>query len=262
VIEKLARSLADGGWLVLGPTEVPHAARCGLTPVRFPGVIFHRKGAPAAGMGEAFAPTREPAGFVHDAHFEPVYPEPLASVEAAPVTAETPPPAPEPASPFERARLLFEQGLYAEAIAAIEEGFPHGEPEPRAAILRARALANQGRLTAALSAVERLIAGDKLNAAAHYLRAGILQELGDAPEAAAALKRVLFLEPEFVLAHFALGNLARSQGRVAESVRHFENALALVRRHPPDRLLPESDGITAGRLALILSGLLAAKSAA
>ncbi|MGB9092803.1 MAG: tetratricopeptide repeat protein [Gallionella sp.] len=70
--------------------------------------------------------------------------------------------------------------------------------------------------------------------------------------------RAHYLDPDFVLAHFALGNLHQSQGRYREARRYFGNVLLLLRRnHLPDEILPEADGLTAGRLAEIAKSLLA-----
>ena len=65
--------------------------------------------------------------------------------------------------------------------------------------------------------------------------------------------RTLYLDPDFVLAHFALGNLCMSHGRHREAERHFDNALALLSPHTDDELLPESNGLTAGRLTDIIT---------
>lgn len=120
---------------------------------------------------------------------------------------------------------------------------------------RARQLANEGDLTAALEASERWIAADKLDAAAHYFVAMVLQELGERARARAALHRAIYLLPEFVLAHFALGNHARAEARHAEARRHFANAGRLLRGRPADEPVPESDGLTAGRLREIIDAL-------
>jgi chemotaxis protein methyltransferase CheR len=92
-----------------------------------------------------------------------------------------------------------------------------------------------------------------LNPVAHYLRANVLHERGNLNEAVHSFNRALYLDPDFVLAHFALGNLARSERKFREAERHFENALALTRNRPPDEILPESEGITAGRLSEIIT---------
>jgi chemotaxis protein methyltransferase CheR len=99
------------------------------------------------------------------------------------------------------------------------------------------------------------VAADKLNSAAHYLRGCVLQELARWVDAAAAFKRALYLEPDFVLAHFHLGHIAQRQGQFADAARHFEHALALARRRPSEEILPESDGLTAGRLAELIAAL-------
>jgi chemotaxis protein methyltransferase CheR len=39
--------------------------------------------------------------------------------------------------------------------------------------------------------------------------------------------------------------------------KHFENALRLLAKYPPEDVLPESDGITAGRMAEIIRAVIA-----
>ena len=67
-----------------------------------------------------------------------------------------------------------------------------------------------------------------------------------------SLKRSLYLDQNFALAHFALGSLALRQGRQMESNKHFENALSLLSARRPEEILPESEGLTAGRLREII----------
>ena len=118
-----------------------------------------------------------------------------------------------------------------------------------------RRLANEGKLSEALAACERAIAADKLVAAHHYLRGAILQEQSAFDEAAAAFRRALYLDPDFAIAHFTLGHLLQRQGRGRDAARCLANARSLVRGCAPDAVLPESDGITAGRLLAILDSM-------
>jgi chemotaxis protein methyltransferase CheR len=119
-----------------------------------------------------------------------------------------------------------------------------------------RSRANEGRLEEALAWSERWIVADKLDAVAHYLNAMVLQELGDREQARRSLERAIYLEPDFALAHFALGNLA---GPGVRTYRHFQNALEALRQLPAAELVPESDGLTAGRLSEIITALLPGK---
>jgi chemotaxis protein methyltransferase CheR len=149
-------------------------------------------------------------------------------------------------TPREVATSLYEQGRYAEAANTLLASLPEQAPDPQIFSLLTRALANQGKLTEALTWCDRWIAADRLDAVGHYVHAIVLLEHGDTEEARGSLQRAIYLRPDFVLAHFALGNLARRH--LGEANRHFRNALHLLARHQPDAVLPESDGLTAGRL--------------
>ncbi|MEO6786988.1 MAG: CheR family methyltransferase [Chthoniobacteraceae bacterium] len=138
--------------------------------------------------------------------------------------------------------------------AAIESA-PQGQPVQPGDLTLARRLANEGRLAEALAECEQAIAGDKLVAAGHYLRGVILQEKGALAGAREALRRALFLDHNLVVAHFALGNLMRQHGREVEATRSYENARALLQQYAPDAELPESGGITAGRLLAMVESI-------
>lgn len=227
VIDGFHHALVDGGWLLVGPSELPQVHGSPFTAVSFPGAIIHRK---------------EPRQV------------PEKPVEVPPPAAVSEPPTPMPPAPYDRAVAMYELGRYDEAAKILLEGAAD-KADPHADALLARAYANQGRLAEGLAACEKAIAADKLHAAYHYLRATILQEQGAVDEAVPALKRALYLDPRFVLAHFALGNLAHMRGAHDEAHKHFSNALQLLRLEPPERALPESDGITAGRLTAIIATL-------
>ena len=126
----------------------------------------------------------------------------------------------------------------------------------------ARICANLGQLAEAQTWAEKAIAANKLNAGLHYLRAVILQEQDALEESTGSLKRALYLDPDFVLAHYALGNLALRQRRHEETARHFSNALALLNRHGADDILPQSDGLAAGRLREMLQSAMPLEASA
>jgi len=234
VAGRLHRCLVDGGWLITSPTETSNITFSAFTAVEFPGVVLYRKmagGVPRAVVIDRQVPVfdEEPAAF-------PRHP----SVPPEPAVADAAPSAP----PKEAPDRIEKRG-------AVE---PHSrEQDEREAPSRAaRICADQGKLAEAIGWCEQAIAADKLNPAHHYLLAAIRQEQGQFDAAEQSFKRTLYLDPDFVLAHFALGNLRLSQGRRREARRHFGNALALLHARPQDELLPESDGLTAGRLGEII----------
>jgi chemotaxis protein methyltransferase CheR len=155
-------------------------------------------------------------------------------------------------SPYAEALTLYKQGLYREAAERLITPHANAQNYAEEAILLARSYANIGKLDEALEWCEKAVALNRIDSGSHYLRAIILQEKGVLDEAAVSLKRALYLNQDFVLAHFALGNLARRKGKPKDAVKHYRNALSLSRRYRQDEILPESEGITAGRLTEII----------
>ena len=232
VARKLHRSLVDGGWLIVSPTETSNTLFPSFSAIGFPGAVLYRKIARAEPV--AFRP-RAPAPETDALH--PRAP----AVAPAPVAAEL------PGLPLEAAPATPEPG----------KASPPEEDDARAPSVAARRCADQGRLAEAIEWCEKAIAADKLNPAHHFLFAAIQQEQGRAEQAVRSLSRALYLDPGFVLAHFALGNIELSRGRRREARRHFANALALLRTRPHDEILAESEGLTAGRLVQIVTSVLA-----
>jgi chemotaxis protein methyltransferase CheR len=73
--------------------------------------------------------------------------------------------------------------------------------------------------------------------------------------------RTLYLDPDLVLAHFALGNLCLSHGKSREAERHLDNALLLLASYPSHAILPESEGLIAGRLTQVITSMRTSKFA-
>ncbi|MHB8724037.1 MAG: CheR family methyltransferase [Casimicrobiaceae bacterium] len=259
-VAKLHRAMVEGGWLVVSPSEASHSLFPQFVTVNFPGAILFQKSDAKARISSARARPSDRAELVAAApeisspwvsqtpSVHPIGPPP-ALLPQAPTAMDA------PTTPGAAAETLYQQGRYAEAADALLAVFAARVPDAPAICLLARALANQGKLADALTWCDRWIAADKLNPAGHYLRAIILLEQGDKAHARTSLQRAVYLSPEFVLAHFALGNLARSAGRNREADKHFANALHLLGGYQPDDALPESDGLTAGRLTETITAI-------
>ena len=274
VIQNLYLSLLDGGWLVVAPSESLHLLNSQFITVNFPGVTFYRKDSKKSQTVEDFLPKETQSYAPHKETMVPFQPsfesvdeqEPeVDKVERGKWKKESKDAGSNDSSRYKRtaevvttknlyieASALYEQGRYSEAAEKLIELSSHDIDNPKAIALLARAYANQGKLAEALEWCKKAIATDKLNPALHYFRATILQEQGQLEEAVMSLKRALYLDQNFVLAHFALGNIARQQGKFNESDKHFENALTLLDGYQQEEILPESEGMTAGRLMEII----------
>lgn len=264
VVNNLHRSLTDGGWLFVSPSEASHLLFSRFNTINFQDSILYRKqGLGVRGWGLDVEPWSQAPGLrTPTPDLQSQAPEFWSQVSESHPPITDPRPTPEfiELKPIEEARQasydealsLYEQGNHAEATEKILGMIYHGQADSKVIALLTRVYADQGKLTEALAWCEKAIEQDKLNPGLHYLRATILQEQGAVDAAIISLKRALYLDQDLVLAHFALGNIAKRQGREKESDRYFQNALMLLRHYHQDELLPESDGIAAGRLSEII----------
>jgi chemotaxis protein methyltransferase CheR len=283
ILDQFYHALTDGGWLIVSPVETAFAMNSLFTPVQLPGVTLFRKdthrqassfvftpfsSSPQTGHTENLTATLTANGPLLDATPGASAVDREDALSPLPASQETQPaspPTPEaPVSPYEEACELYAHGKYAETIEKLLTNYGTEErgalpsfrpPREQIMALLARAHANQGRLVEAQSWCEQALAANKCDSGLHYLRATILLECGQEAEARLSLTRALYLDQRFVLAHFALGNMARQRKELKEAGKHFQNALTLLHHYQPEDILPESEGMSAGRLAQIIADM-------
>ncbi len=259
VIHKFHLSLLDGGWLIVSPCETSHVLYRQFVAVNFPHAILYKKDSQQISVGshhrlevptQASLESISPMSFRAEPESQIRIVEPLKE-SAALDSAEPKNPESEPAL-YSKCLFLYEQGFYEQAAEMLVTLVARDSSDGKAASLLARVYANQGKLAEASRCAEQAVAADRMNPSCHILQATILQEQGAVTEATRALERALYLEPDLVLAHFTLGNIARRQEKVLEAARHFSNVKTLLSAYPAERVLPEFDGLTAGRLIEII----------
>ena len=287
VAENFSHALLDGGWLIAGASESSQLLFTQFQTVNFPGATFYRKDLTTTDKTSSIpSPTFSIPSPTFTFPLQGVSKEKRNGSDSIRVESDTftdqrrddrkerrddrqerIKETPEPDQPsYEEAYALYEQGSYAQAMGRLSrpaqdepEATAQDEPEataqdePMAIALLARIYANQGQLAEALEVCEKAVAADRLNPVFHFLQAIILLEQGEIEGTIGSLKRALYLDPDFVLANFMLGSLCVQRGNFGESKRHFRNTLKILKDHDPVEVLPESDGVTAGRLTEIIS---------
>ena len=254
VVQKLHRSLVEGGWLIVSPTEASPELFSQFVTVNVPGAILYKKDSQKSPGLAAFAPQQPSADRLPPPAIvqPPLEPGAKPGLQATlPLASQSEPTAERQPTPYQEALALYEQGYYDQVVEHVVR-FSPGQKAPELMALLARAYANQGQLREALAWCDQAIAADKLDPSLHYLRATILQEQDLIDEAMASLTRAVYLDPSFVLAYFALGNLALRQEKLSEAAKSLDNALSLLNAHRSEDILPESEGITAGRLREVI----------
>ncbi|MCK4359953.1 MAG: chemotaxis protein CheR [Candidatus Cloacimonetes bacterium] len=269
VIKNLYRSLVDGGWLIVSPSETSHILFSQFVTVNFSDATLYKKDNKMPPTVEVFPDIlvdepkvsfQPPLDFINELDPEVTLSQetrepPFDQRARLPFKIEDRKTAESQPTPYLKALTLYKQGLYLEAADKILGLVSEKQDDPKAFTLLVRAFANQGRLAEALEWCEKAIASDKLNSVLQYLHATILQEQDLTDKAIISLKRALYLNQKFILAYFMLGNLSRQQGKFKESDKYFENALLLLKKYSQEDILPESEGITAGRLRELIRSI-------
>ncbi len=251
IAQGLYRSLTDGGWLIVSSSELSQQLFPQFSSVNFPGAIVYRKELTGSMPSAVFHfegilpsdvmihPIDEPAM----ASEIQILPNPYTDNETTPEDTR-----PEPSHPvIQELSDIREVEDDTMGTDTTESG------ERRSSSTRTiRSLADRGDLAEALVLCDTTIVDDKLNPGLHYLRAVILQEQNSDDEAISSLKRTLYLDPNHVLAYFTMGNLALRRGDAKTAQKSFDNALSLMSACSQEEILPESEGMTAGRFREII----------
>lgn len=254
VVRQHFQSLLDGGCLIVSPAEIPPNLFAQWEIVNFPGATFYRKNTVHSAWAAASV-SPAPHGITElEKPCNDVKPHPVRQIpdhNAALNTQLLP-----PVSHYQQALTYYRLGQYRKAAALIDQCAAEQKDNSEIMNLMARIQADQGELTTAMQWCNRAIAANRVNPSSYYLMAVIFLELKQPEEARQALKRTLYLDQDFVMAHFMLGNLYRSQSRFTEADKHFATTLSLLKGYSFDDILPESEGMTSGRLLEIIQSFI------
>ncbi len=262
VSDRLYRTILENGWLLVGPSETSQTLFEHFAPIYFPGVVFYRKQSKrpfvsrAAAVFDDYPMPPEDNGQLDFPAGDTALPDSFTKPEVAALSSV---PAEDSNLPekaicnIEEAEALYRDGRWegAEKVALI---LAKDEPlQPEVSALLSRICADAGRLPEALVWSDRAVDSARMNPAYRYLRAMVQDELGNSTAAVTSFEQALYLDDTLVVAHFALANLQRRLEMQARSAIHFRVALSLLNGYAPDELLPESEGLTAGRLIEIIT---------
>ncbi|HYI02499.1 protein-glutamate O-methyltransferase CheR [Hyalangium sp.] len=256
VARRLHESLADGGFLITGPSDPSLAGFSPFEPLLTKWGVAWRRTPP----GSSQTP-RPPPAFRPPAAPPPFLPSELPPLRPAP----TPPPAPLPPPPSpSRAEPLPSAAPAADGLEPARQAMRRGdwqaaaqlagaEDSPEAAAVAVRALANVDP-AAAVRACAEAAAHHPLSVELRYLEAVLLLGQGRLGEAERAARQALYLEPSLAVAWLTLGHVLRRLGDAAGSLRAFQTTERLCAGLPPDEPLPLAEGERAGRLAAVARG--------
>lgn len=253
VLHGLYNSLVDGGYLVVSASELSLLNTPGFIAVNLPGIVIYQKASHKRFiLPQSHLKEYDNVPYLSGLALEPV---PVCKVNETPVRivekeiVKIEKSSTQLVSVYEEALLVYSQGNYADVINTLQKGNQTLEEQ----LLLIRAYANIGNLADALKICEKAVFANKLNPRLHYLQALILQENNQLVEAAASLRNAIFLDPNFVLSYYTLGNLYQRLGNDKNAKKCNEAALSILAKLSSQDTLPESEGLTVGRLKEIVN---------
>jgi chemotaxis protein methyltransferase CheR len=270
VVDRIRRSLAPGGYLFLGSAETLRGLSQDFRLCHTHGTFYYQKGTPAergAARGADLDPLPADLALPAVANTGDSWVETIrraserirsltaAQNGSAEVTAPAGPAALRDAaherlaSELAGAAELIRQERFTEARLALALLPPASARDPDVLLLKAVLLTHGGDLVAAEQLCAEVLAVDDLSAGAHYLAALCRERAGDSRGASDHDQAAIYLDPGFAMPHLHLGLLARRAGDAGAARVRLSEAVALLEREDPARLLMFGGGF--GRESLI-----------
>lgn len=152
---------------------------------------------------------------------------------------------------------LLRHERFAEALTLLQPPATSDAVDPAALLLRAALLVQQGALQEAQQACHELIRIDDLNSGAHYLLALCLERRGSPAAAVEQDLIAIHLDTGFAMPHLHLGLMARRRGDTQTARHELEQAVSLLEREEPSRLLLFGGGFSRAALVALCRAELA-----
>jgi chemotaxis protein methyltransferase CheR len=243
-IERIARSLAPGGFLFLGHAETLRGVSDAFHLRHTHGTFYYQlmehigPATPSVSGFEMQPESLRPPVTVFDETWIDTIRAATDRVAAlVPLAPAGDAPRPTIAWDPTPALDLLRKERFADALTHMRGRPVEPDRDPDTLLLEAALLAHTGQLAAAEIACRRLIMIDELNAGAHYVLALCREADGDRDGAGEHDRIAAYLDPSFAMPRLHLGLLARRACDAEAAQRELGHALILLRREEASRIL-------------------------
>lgn len=230
--EQLAKSLQDGGWLLLSSTETIRHTRHRYHVEQLNGSFaYHKSVKPSRPKSSPPSPDKTPVSSAID----------LPNLTSASVNLDS-------TSSYRRAIRARQRGDLATAYDYAQQTLDTDIPQHTAHVLIASTLLGLGNTQKAFSHLQHALEINTLYPDAHYLLSLIHIKDDDPIAARNALRAAIYCRPDFALAHLLSGDLFLADGDRERASRAWLTAQRFAAELPPDVLLSDVADMNAGQL--------------
>lgn len=227
IINRLARSLSDSGYIMLGASDPVAMLQTGLSASDECASLFTVK--PVSSHQAARVLIK--SDVVHDIHRIPLNPK--KSVQIAKSSSVS----------VDQIIGLASESKWDEVLVLIANAELSGELSTSIMNVKAMALANTGKLNDALKVCEECIDKNKMNKDAYFLYALIMSESRKWKESESAFRKALYIDPEFLLCRYQFGLFLIRHGKIDEGMRALNNVVKSASKFDENELLPDSNNM-------------------
>jgi chemotaxis protein methyltransferase CheR len=237
VVDKFYHSLASGGFLIAGHTEL-HGQKTELFQIKnFPQSVVYQRSSPLIENVKLADPhpNRPNAQFLSLKDWQADRINSLSCGVKA--TEQT----------LSEERSLT-QGTDADTIKTAKQLIPLTHQDFQTFFFSAEAYANLGQYAHAIQACQQALQIDPLAIEPYYLLAQIAEEQGDIEGAKLFLKRIIYIEPNSVSAYIELGSIYMREGNRKQAQKTWRSLLEILQGLPQEQVIDSSNPQTIAEL--------------
>lgn len=256
VSARFKNSLCENGWLITSQVELNDEYFSNFARVNHSNGIFYQK------TNKPEVPVKRPIDVLH--HSAPVLlkkrEDKKVEITRTIERIEKKIPASKPHEKRTPAQTdpdtLFQKGHYQHCIDSCLHRISLGKLNNKIFSLLVKSYANSGLFSAGEKIIVQMLDSNTATPEMYYIYASLLSEQNDLTQAEVVLKKALYLDHKHVLSHLMLGNVFLKTEKKHLAIRHFETIIRLLNEYHENEIVPESEGLTAGRIKELTSQMI------
>jgi len=244
-VARIANALAPGGYLFLGHAENLRGLSNDFHLCHTHGTFYYQRKESLSTISEA-PPQRvqswQPTAAITDTSWVEIIQRAADRIHElvpapAPSAVESGPSGARQAPDLNRVLEHLHREEFDRALEQLGALPPALARDPDVLLLKAVSLSHSAALDAAQAVCDEVLACDEMNAGAHYVLALCREGVGDAQGAYEHDQVAVYLDPDFAMPRLHLGLLARRRGDPEAARGELQQAITLLQREDPARLL-------------------------